>query len=83
MMVGAIACRSRPIVSSDSANATVTPSYRYMYRMARSNEWLNGRNDSAVSSEVIEITWREARMFDRMFVCVSITPLGSPVVPDV
>ena len=49
----------------------------------RSKAWLSGRNDSASSSSVTEITESEARMLLTMFPWLSITPFGSPVVPEV
>ena len=50
----------------------------------RSNAWLSGRNDSATSSWVTSSDLRAglARSTTRL-ACVSITPFGSPVVPEV
>ena len=71
------------MVSSDSANEIVTPLLRYRQQTMRSNAWLSGRNDNASSSSVTAITESEARMLLTMFPWLSITPFGSPVVPEV
>ena len=49
----------------------------------RSKMWESGRNDSIVSAGPMSMTSRQAATFDAMFACVSMAPLGSPVVPEV
>ena len=83
MTVGRTIVRSRPIVSIDSAKTTVTPLARYTYDTSRSNEWLSGRYDSDTSSSPTGTIVCPATMFDTRLPCESITPLGSPVVPEV
>ena len=83
MTVGRTTTRSRPTVSIDSAKITVTPCARYTYDTRRSNEWLSGRNDSDTSSGPTGTMVWPAIRFDTRLWCESITPLGSPVVPDV
>ena len=48
-----------------------------------SNAWLSGRNDSASSSSVTRTMVPTSSRLATMAPCVSITPLGSPVVPEV
>ena len=49
----------------------------------RSNAWLNGRKDSASSSSVTCTRVPTSVRLATMAPCVSITPFGSPVVPEV
>ena len=71
------------MVSSDSAKVTVVPWYRYMNTTARSKAWLSGRNDNATSSESTRTTALPSMTLLATLPWVSITPFGSPVVPDV
>ena len=54
-----------------------------MYETVRSNEWLNGRNESATSCSDSWRTCAPALTLETRLACDSITPLGSPVVPEV
>ena len=49
----------------------------------RSKMWHSGRNESVVSVGRRVTTRRQASTLETMFACVSIAPLGSPVVPEV
>ena len=51
----------------------------------RSKTWQSGRNESAVSCGPMPLNDRQRlpSTLDTRLACVSITPLGSPVVPEV
>jgi hypothetical protein len=51
----------------------------------RSNTWHRGRKDNTASSGPSreKISRAQVATFDPMFAWVNITPLGSPVVPEV
>ena len=49
----------------------------------RSKMWQSGRKESARSPGRNDTRSQHDSQFDTMFECVSITPLGSPVVPEV
>ena len=48
-----------------------------------SNMWLSGSMDTRRYDGSPGMNWRMESRFERRFLCVSITPFGSPVVPDV
>ena len=74
---------SRAIVSVDSANVMVTPLSRYRYITVRSKAWLSGRNDSASSSSTGVTIVSTPSTLETTASWVSMTPFGSPVVPEV
>src|SRR6056297_2095004 len=84
MIVGRTFWQSSSVVSRDSAIASEPPDTTVTYKShVRAKMWLRGRNPSRIS-ELREPSWRATAVaLDTRFRWLSITPLGSPVVPDV
>jgi hypothetical protein len=47
----------------------------------RSNECASGRKERATQSFLSGRIWQQVETFEQRLPCVSMTPLGSPVVP--
>ncbi len=70
--------------STPSAYAIVTPWWSIRYSAMRSKMWQRGRNERATSCRSSPAKAAvEAFTLKTMLEWVSITPLGSPVVPEV
>ena len=83
-IVGFTSPMSVTSVSMLSAYAIVAPAPNMEYCPAiRSKMCESGSTDTVESVDVIGIVGIAVAQFEKMLSCVSITPLGSPVVPEV
>ena len=81
MIVGLTSRRFWATVSMLSAKATVEPLYRNENIVIRSKTWDNGRKERIVSPQWKSVTASSARVLLKKLSWLSITPLGTPVVP--
>src|SRR5262249_62215677 len=82
-MVGRISFRLGIAASMDSEYEMDTPAVIITYVTRRSNTCESGSTERYTSLELTLKASRFMRTLLMKFLCVRITPLGSPVVPDV
>ena len=83
MNVGRIATRSSLIIAVPRENAVSQPIWIVHHSSSRPSTWASGRNRYCTSIVYDLHRADRAEMPAVRFSCVSTTPLGTPVVPDV